>query len=227
MDPLKTINEVCRMLDLTARTIRFYEQCGLIRTVRDSKTAPRRLDSENIDRLKRIRFLRKLGLSLDEISGVIDNEDDARELIFKKSAEMKLEVTSLIKRITLLEKVLLIAENGGNIYSAQTEGEVPENSDELLRIGAEVTKLVLDGRFDEVRKYLNTDMGSLPEEFYAAAWESHLKPCGKFLSVGKQTIDGFSVYNRLHYEKLDVVVKTDILGGIVCGLLLQYAKEKE
>ena len=88
MEELKTINEVCKLLDMTSRTIRYYEQCGLIKTVRESKTAPRRLDQINIERLWRIRFLRKLGLALDEISNVIDSDQKAAELIHSKTAEV-------------------------------------------------------------------------------------------------------------------------------------------
>ena len=44
------------------------------------------LDSENIERLRKIRFLRKLELSLDEIASVIDSEIKARELIYYKTA---------------------------------------------------------------------------------------------------------------------------------------------
>lgn len=38
MNDLKTINEVCRILGITSRTVRYYEQCGLIKTIRISKT---------------------------------------------------------------------------------------------------------------------------------------------------------------------------------------------
>ena len=68
MQEFITINEVCKMLGTTSRTIRYYEQCGLLRTTRTVKSAPRRLDSESIERLRKILFLRKLGLSLDEIA---------------------------------------------------------------------------------------------------------------------------------------------------------------
>ena len=37
MGELKCINEVCKMLDMTSRTIRYYEQLGLIKTVRENK----------------------------------------------------------------------------------------------------------------------------------------------------------------------------------------------
>ena len=61
MSELKCIKEVCKMLDMTPRTIWYYEQRGLVKTVRESKTALRRLDADNIERLRKIRFLRRLG----------------------------------------------------------------------------------------------------------------------------------------------------------------------
>ena len=89
MSILRSINEVRNTLDMTSRTIRYYEQRGLIKTVRDSKTAPRKLDDDNIERLKKIRFLRRIGLSLDEIAEIIDSDNSTSEMIFRKSMEFK------------------------------------------------------------------------------------------------------------------------------------------
>lgn len=227
MNTLKTINEVCKMLDLTSRTIRYYEQCGLIKSVRESKTAPRRLDEENIERLRKIRFLRKLGLALDEIAPVLDSEAKAAEMIYGKTAELKAEIRALAERIGLLEEVLAVAEQGGNIYSAARHLGQTDDDTEMRRIAAECTKLLLERRFSELKPYLNSDMKMLPPDFFEAGWNVHLKPCGNFVSVGEQTVEGNSVYNKLHYEKLGVVVKIDVYGSIVTGMILQYFKEDE
>lgn len=227
MNELKTINDVCKMLGTTSRTIRYYEQCGMIKTQRDSKTAPRRLDDDNIERLRKIRFLKKLGLSLDEIKAVIDSDKQAAELIYGKAAELKAEIRSLTERIGLLEEVLAVAENGGNIYSAQQSLEQPHDNAEKLRIAAECTRLILERRFEELKPYLNSDMKLLASDFLASAWDVHIKPCGKFISVGEQSIDGNTVTNRLNYEKLGVIIKTEVCGEIVAGMLLQYFKNDE
>ncbi len=87
MNEIKTITEVCKILNMTSRTIRYYEQCGLIQTIRSSKTTPRQLDSENIKRLRKIQFLRKLGLSLDEISSIINSDAKTAEMIYCKNQE--------------------------------------------------------------------------------------------------------------------------------------------
>lgn len=224
MNELKTINEVCKMLGMTSRTIRYYEQCGLIRTIRESKTALRRLDDENIERLRKIRFLRKLSLTLDEIAVVIDSEAKATEMIHGKSAELKAEIRALIERIGLIEEVLAAAENGGNIYSVERKSGQPSDDTEKRRIAAECTNLLLERRFSELKPYLNSDMKMMPPDFFEAAWNAHIKPCGKFISVGEQSVDGNTVTNRLIFEKLGVIVKTEVCGEIVAGMVLQYFK---
>ena len=75
MYDMKSITAVCRLLGITSRTIRYYEQLGLIKTVRKSNTAPRQLDMETIERLRKICFLRKLGMGLDEIAEVINSDE--------------------------------------------------------------------------------------------------------------------------------------------------------
>lgn len=215
------------MLNMTSRTIRYYEQCGLIKTIRESKTAPRRLDDDNIERLRRIRFLKKLRLTLDEIAAVIDSDTKAAEMICGKTAELKAEIYGLTERIGLIEEVLAVVEKGGDIYSVEREFGQPSDDTEKLRIAAEFTNLLLERRFSELMPYLNSDMKMLSDNFFEDIWNVHLKPCGKFISVGEQSVHGNTVTNRLVFEKLGVVVKTEVCGGIVAGMVLQYFKENE
>jgi DNA-binding transcriptional MerR regulator len=227
MNELKCIKEVCKMLDMTPRTIRYYEERGLVKTVRESKTAQRRLDKDNIERLRNIRFLRMIGLSLDEISGVIDSKEKAADLIFTKTAELSAELSSLNERAAILRRVLAIVEKGGDIYSADLSAPHTEDEAEIRRIGAECTRLLLERRFSEINQYLAADMNKLPPSVYEALWDNHIQPCGKFISIGEQTLDGNKVKNRLHFEKLDVIVKIEVIDGVVTGSILQYSKEKE
>ena len=221
---MKSITEVCRLLDMTSRTVRYYEQCGLIRTTRSSPAAPRRLDGENMERLRKIRFLRKLGLSIDEIKSVIDSDKAAAEFITGKIADMKAEINFMIERINLLREVVTVAEKGEDIYSVEKQLDQLPDESEMLRIAAEVTKLVVERRFDEIKPYLNSDMSAMPAGFFEVGWDVHIKPCGKFLSIGKQSIIADTVINRLHFEKQDAAICIEVHAGLVTGMLLQYVK---
>lgn len=224
MNELKTINEVCKMLDMTSRTIRYYEQFGLIKTVRESNTDPRRLDAENIERLRKIRFLKKLGLSLGEVALIIDSDEKASEMICRKNEELKAEIRTLMERIVLIEEVLAAAENGDSIYLAEQKFREASDDSETLRIAAECTRLLVNGRFSGLKPYLNADMKRQPPEFWEMAWNAHTAHCGRLISVGEQSMDGHTVINKLYYEKLGVIVRVDIYQGIVCGIVLQHFK---
>jgi DNA-binding transcriptional MerR regulator len=224
MQETKTITEVCKMLGMTSRTVRFYEQCGLISTTRQSTTAPRRLDEPNIERLRKIRFLRKLGLSIEEISGVIDSDEKAAALIRQQTAELSAEITSMGERIRLLEEVLAAVEKGGNIYNAADAPSPPDNP-ENLHTAAEVTRLLAEGKFAELSPYFNSENKEWPVDFISNVWNSHIKPCGKFISSGEQSMDGETIINRLNYEKLGVIIRMNVCGGLVATIFLQYFKK--
>ena len=227
MGDMKSITEVCKLLDITSRTIRYYEQLGLIKTVRKNKSTPRQIDSETIERLRKIRFLRKLGLSLDEIAEVIDSDEKATELIKCKKASMKAEINELILRVNLLTEALAAVEQGENIYETERRLDLPPDHEEMRRIASECTRLVLEQRFEELHGYLDEDMRQMPPELLEVGWNVHIKPCGEFVSVGEQSIVADTVINRLHFEKQDIAILIEVHAGIVTGVLLEYCKEKE
>ena len=88
-DSLK-IGELASMFGLTARTIRYYEELGLLRSNDRTEGIHRRYPGRNIVYLRRVRQLKAYGLSLGEIKEFFDlAEDDAsgercRALLVKK-----------------------------------------------------------------------------------------------------------------------------------------------
>ena len=225
MDDMKSITEACRLLDITSRTIRYYEQLGMIKTVRKSNTAPRQLDTETIERLRMICFLRKLGIGLDDIADVIDSDEKAAELIKSKKAAMKAEINELVERVNLLTEVIAAAEQGENIFATEQRLSLQPDHEEMKRIAGECTKLILERRFEELQAYLDEDMRQMPPGFFEVGWNVHIKPCGAFVSIGEQSIVADTVINRLHFEKQDIAILIEVHAGIVTGMLLQYCKE--
>ena len=214
--PLK-INEVCRMLDMTSRTIRYYEQCRLIKTIRESKNAPRRLDAENIERLRKIRFLRELGLSLNEISVIIDDETKAVEIIYSKAADYIDEINTLKKRIKFLEDVVTTVEKGGDIYAVESDSNKLEEESEKLRIASEITTLLLEGSFSEITAYGNELVQKLTPDLIESLWNKVLLTNGELVSVGEQSLEGNIVTTKLNFEKRSVDFKVYISVGVVTG----------
>ena len=107
-----TISQIADELDISTRTIRFYEEKGLI-DPRRSKGNQRIYTSRNKTRLKLILRGKRFGFSLDEIAemiGMADTDFDELGQIEKSLAygQAKLEeIRERKKELTLLEKDIL------------------------------------------------------------------------------------------------------------------------
>ncbi len=64
---LVDIGEACRLTGLSARTVRYYEELGLLPGVRRRASGRRVYGADELERLSFIGRLKKLGLSLAEI----------------------------------------------------------------------------------------------------------------------------------------------------------------
>jgi len=74
-DHLLKIHEVAAETGLTPRTIRYYEELGLLEPAARSEGAYRLYDAEDLDRLRFIRGLRDdAGFSLAEIGQLLEDE---------------------------------------------------------------------------------------------------------------------------------------------------------
>ncbi|MCL2512971.1 MAG: MerR family transcriptional regulator, partial [Oscillospiraceae bacterium] len=67
MNKLIKIQEVSNKYDITARTLRYYEDTGLIISTRSEDYAYRLYDEAAIKRLEQILVLRKLNISIRDI----------------------------------------------------------------------------------------------------------------------------------------------------------------
>jgi DNA-binding transcriptional MerR regulator len=114
-----SIGQICDDLDLSPRTVRYYEELGLLPGVRRRNGGRRIYGADEMERLRFIRRLKHLGLTLEEISQLntvytIGGSTRAmmerlRELLARRLAdveakieelrELKSEMTSYLGRV--------------------------------------------------------------------------------------------------------------------------------
>ena len=86
---LFSIGEVARALNITRRAILYYEEFGLIRPdVKDGATGNRYYTIDTFTKLRSIRSLQNLGLTLDEIRDYYNDSTDLMPLI-RRMEEMR------------------------------------------------------------------------------------------------------------------------------------------
>ena len=228
MQQLKSISEVCGQLGTTSRTVRYYEQLGLITTVQDGRNTPRRLDEKNIERLRKILFLRRLGLSLKDIGGIIASDSSAAELIRDKRAGIYAEIAELRSRIRLLEEVMAVTENGGDIYAVNPQMPYSDKHAENEAKADKLTQSLLDRNFDCFTAHSSQRMKELlPANILEKIWNDTISPCGRFVKLSKKQVEANTVTQFLQFEKLGLSVRFVFHDGLLSGLWFDYYYQEE
>lgn len=107
-----TIGDLAKKLNITTRTIRYYDQKGLVKPSRVSGSGYRLYSDEQIKQLRLIIFLKELGFSLKDIQKILEDKNGDRlidllledQLKRNKAETQKLEEQN--KKIVQLQKVL-------------------------------------------------------------------------------------------------------------------------
>ncbi|HBT64413.1 MAG TPA: MerR family transcriptional regulator [Ruminococcaceae bacterium] len=94
---LITISEISKGLCISTRTLRYYEQIGLIMSVKKDDYAYRTYDEATVNRLQQILVLRKLRIPLKQISVILQSENTAAIIdAFRQNlSEVDDEITAL------------------------------------------------------------------------------------------------------------------------------------
>lgn len=94
---LQTCSLVSKTFGVSTRMLRYYEQAGLIKGLRNEDYPYRVYDEENIKRLQQIIILRKLQIPVKQISVILNNPDAATAIeIFKANiSELQAEINAL------------------------------------------------------------------------------------------------------------------------------------
>ena len=104
------INEVEKRVQITKKSIRFYEQEGLLHPERNKENGYRDYSEEDVELLLKIKFLRKLSLPIEEIKMIQSKRltlEDAlkRHLITLEREEKNLQKISELCRMISREDV--------------------------------------------------------------------------------------------------------------------------
>lgn len=105
-----TIKEVEEQTGLSRSNVRFYEKEKLITPARNESNGYRDYSGSDIENIKKIAYLRTLGISIEDIRNVIEEKVPLREVIQKQNDMLNGQIADLNRAKILCEK-MLDAEN--------------------------------------------------------------------------------------------------------------------
>ncbi len=113
------IGDFSKVGKVSIRMLRHYDQIGIFKPAYiDDQTGYRSYSIDQLPRLNRIKFLKDLGFSLQEVMELVDEQlsiDEMKRLLQKKQFDLENEISmAQINLKTIMDRLKLI-ENEGNV----------------------------------------------------------------------------------------------------------------
>jgi len=118
-----TIQKLATLAGVSTRTLRYYDELGLLKPVRSTPAGYRIYGQTEIDRLQQILFYRELGVGLEQIKKILDAPDfDVLRALKEHLANLRYKKEQLDILITTVEKTIA-AKEGRIVMSDQEKFE--------------------------------------------------------------------------------------------------------
>ena len=99
------INEVEALAGITKKNIRFYEEQGLLSPRRNADNGYREYGDEEVQILRRIKLLRKLGVPIEEIRRMLDGSHTVADGMRRHLVSLEREKRNLEQSIALCQEL--------------------------------------------------------------------------------------------------------------------------
>lgn len=104
---MKTIKEVSEIAGISIRTLRYYDEIGLLKPVQLTEAGYRLYDNQSLAKLQLILFFRELDFPLKDIRKILDDPDyDREQLLIAQKALLEKKRNRLNSIIELITDVI-------------------------------------------------------------------------------------------------------------------------
>ena len=110
-----SVGELAKATGLTVRTLHHYDEQGLLHPSERTQAGHRRYAEKDVERLYRVVALRRLGLALGEIGGLLDGEEkDLASVVRRQLDQVEGQLGAQERLRGLLIRILDTLDRGGD-----------------------------------------------------------------------------------------------------------------
>ena len=143
-----TVQQLARLAGITSRTLRYYDEMGILKPARIRSSGYRIYGQHEVDQLQQVMFYRELGVDLDTIRKIVTNPDFDRvsalkyhhEQLLDKRMHLDVLLANVEKTIALHEGRITMSDKEkfeGFKQQMITDNEMKYGRDIRLKYGAE------------------------------------------------------------------------------------------
>ena len=126
-----SIAQVAQMSGVTSRTLRHYDEVGLLKPAYVGANGYRYYEEDELLRLQQILVLRELGLGLSDIAEAVDSEPDTLAALKRHRVRLLAERNRMARLVATVERTISeleqAAPSGGGDQMGETKINRPEN----------------------------------------------------------------------------------------------------
>ncbi|EAC4615154.1 MerR family transcriptional regulator [Listeria monocytogenes] len=225
---LMKIREVSSKYNVTARTLRYYEDIGLLTSIRNDDVTYRMYDEHAIKRIEQILILRKLNISIKDIQRIFatSHSDVVLDILGKKVDHIDDEIALLheLKGIILdfIQEIegMNFTDNTDikQLYNKAKDIETQiitvdyigkqANMNRLIEITEQLDKKIPDVMVVRVPKFRAITSG-------VHTWEDLFQPGGYMFKLWQH----YDSFQKIIFDCLDfTLVKDDDHGEMICAI---------
>lgn len=178
-----TIQKLGRMAGISTRTLRYYDEIGILKPARMNSSGYRIYGQAEVDRLQHILFYRELGLRLEQIHDMMNSDSfdgikalkDHREQLLDRRQQLDLLISNVEKTIAGHEGRIIMTDK--EKFEGFKQQLINENEQ---KYGKEIRGKYGDQVIDQSNAKLNNmtqeqhqEVTRLSEELYATLAEAY------------------------------------------------------
>ena len=182
------IGEFSKLSFVTVQALRHYDEIGLLKPAKlEQLTGYRYYSADQLPRIQYILALKNLGLSLDDISMLVNDNlsfEEMRKLFILKRTELQQRVKAEQQRLTQVEKFLQQIEDNGNL---------PKHQVTLKKI----EPIIIASVRDVLPEFSGTEIAKMFQELIGFVMSNQTKPAGPTMMI----------YNDEDYKEQDADIE--------------------
>lgn len=147
-----TVQKLGKIAGVSSRTLRYYDEVGILKPARINSSGYRIYGKEEVDRLQQILFYRELGVSLSDIKDIVTSPSfDAAAALIEHRKKLLAKREQLDLLIANVDKTIALAEEGVTMADKEKFEGFKDKliEDNEKKYGKEIRKKYGDKRVDE------------------------------------------------------------------------------
>lgn len=223
---MKAVKEISKITGISIRTLRYYDEIGLLKPARVTEAGYRLYDDQELEKLQEILFYKELEIPLSDIKKIMENpEYDKQKALAVQKSLLEQKRNRLNGIIELIDDVM----KGVNkmSFGAFTEEDVKKIIDHSLEIQSQESLNAIIEQFGSLENYRASMEENLKDESRAAelikiygskdkAVEASLAATGNMNELQQVQYDIDIIYKQfaIAMEKQDADMETECVGKL-------------